>query len=162
MQANVSPFISAAVRKSLNEATKVFNVFGLHQQAGSEGAVENHGNIWKAWCRNCSHYLDLRIASPTEMRGVCLSCSGKLRTDVVLFGKMLPAGAFEKAVARAENCDICLIVGTSDIVYPVAALPSIAKFAGAFVVEINCEQTPFSEICDEIIKGKAGEVFPLL
>jgi NAD-dependent SIR2 family protein deacetylase len=30
------------------------------------------------------------------------------------------------------------------------------------VVEINCEETPLSEICDEVIKGKAGEVIPLL
>jgi len=102
MQANVSPFISAAVRKSLNEANNVFNIDGLHQQAGSAGVVDLHGNIWKARCRNCSHCLELRNASPTEMRGVCLSFCGKLRTDVVLFGEMLPAGAFEKAVARAE------------------------------------------------------------
>jgi len=65
-----------------------------------------------------------------------------LRTGVVLFGEMLPAGAFDKAVARAENCDIYLIVGTSGMVYPAAALPSIAKRAGAFVVEINCEELP--------------------
>ena len=96
------------------------------------------------------------------MQGVCPPCSGKLRPDVVLFGEMLPAGAFEKAVAGAENCDICLIVGTSGMVYPAAALPSIAKRAGAFVIEINCEETPLSEICDEVIKGKAGELIPLL
>jgi len=172
MQANVSPFISAAVRKGLNEANNVFvfagagisaeSFAGLHQQAGSEVVVELHGNIWKACCRNCSHYLDLRNASPTEMRGVCLSRSGKLRTGVVLFGEMLPTGAFEKAVAGAENCDIRLIVVTSGMVYPAAALPSIAKRAGTFVVEINCEETPLSEICDEVIKGKAGEVIPLL
>jgi NAD-dependent deacetylase len=80
----------------------------------------------------------------------------------VLFGEMLPTGAFEKAVAGAENCDIRLIVGTSGMVYPAATLPSIAKRAGTFVVEINCEETPLSEICDEVIKGKAGEVIPLL
>ena len=246
MQANVSPFISAVVRKSLNEASNVFvltgagisaesgvptfrgggqslvwkwlpfsavsssemleskpeevwawfeyrreilrqvqpnaahyvlsrwqqrfasltlitqNVDGLHQQAGSEGVIELHGNIWKARCLDCSHFLDLRSASITEVQGVCSICCGKLRPDVVLFGEMLPAGAFEKAVAGAENCDVCLVVGTSAAVYPAAALPSIAKRAGAIVVEINCEETPLSEICDEVIIGKAGEVIPLL
>jgi NAD-dependent deacetylase len=75
---------------------------------------------------------------------------------------MLPAGAFEKAVAGSENCDICLIVGTSGMVYPAAALPSIAKRAGAFVIEISCEETALSEIYDEVIKAKAGEVIPSL
>jgi NAD-dependent deacetylase len=84
-----------------------------------------------------------------------------LRPDVVLFGEMLPAGAFERAAAMAETCELCFVIGTSAIVYPAAALPEIAKKAGAYLVEINPEETPLSDLCDEVIKGKAGEVLPL-
>src|SRR6266436_1373007 len=61
------------------------NIDGLHQQAGSEGVVELHGNIWRARCIDCCHYLDLRNVSTTEVEGICPTCCGKLRPDVVLF-----------------------------------------------------------------------------
>jgi NAD-dependent deacetylase len=80
----------------------------------------------------------------------------------VLFGELLPAGTFEFAAQRAAACELCLVVGPSGLVYPAAGLPEIAKSAGAFVCEINPEPTPLSDLCDEVVGGKAGEVLPLL
>jgi NAD-dependent deacetylase len=80
---------------------------------------------------------------------------------VVLFGEMLPAGAFERAVMKARSCELCFVVGTSALVYPAAILPEIAKAAGAYTVEVNPELTPLSDLCDEVIQGKAGEVLSL-
>jgi len=91
----------------------------------------------------------------------CLECGDLLRPDVVLFGEMLPPGAFEFAAARASQCELCFVVGTSALVYPAAALPEIAKAASAYVVEVNPERTPLSSLCDEVLTGKAGEVLPL-
>jgi NAD-dependent deacetylase len=54
------------------------------------------------------------------------------------------------------------VIGTSGLVYPAAGLPEIARSAGAFLVEVNPERTPLSNMCDEVIMGKAGEVLPLL
>lgn len=85
-----------------------------------------------------------------------------MRPDVVLFGEMLPPGIFERASERARECDLCFVVGTSALVYPAAALPEIARAAGAFVVEVNPEMTPISEWCDDVVMGRAGEVLPLL
>jgi NAD-dependent deacetylase len=56
---------------------------------------------------------------------------------------------------------LCFVVGTSGLVYPAAGIPEIAKSAGAYVVEVNPERTPLSDLCDETITGKAGEVLPL-
>jgi NAD-dependent deacetylase len=81
---------------------------------------------------------------------------------VVLFGELLPEGAFEMAADQAQRADLCLVIGTSAIVYPAAALPEIAKSAGAYLLEINPESTPLSEIADELITGKAGEILPQL
>jgi NAD-dependent deacetylase len=81
---------------------------------------------------------------------------------VVLFGEMLPPGAFEIAADAAAHCDLCFVIGTSAIVYPAASLPEIARGAGAFVVEVNPELTPLSSLCNEVLTGKAGEVLPLL
>jgi NAD-dependent deacetylase len=80
---------------------------------------------------------------------------------VVLFGELLPRGAFERAAEGAVTCELCFVVGTSGLVYPAAGIPEIAKSAGAYVVEVNPEETPLSDLCDEVITGKAGEVLPL-
>jgi NAD-dependent deacetylase len=82
-------------------------------------------------------------------------------SDVVLFGEMLPAGAFEKAEEKARKCDLFFVVGTSALVYPAAGLAEIAKRAGALLVEINPEETPMTGFCDETIRGRAGEILPL-
>jgi NAD-dependent deacetylase len=139
------------------------NIDGLHQAAGSRDVIELHGNIWRARCVSCFAKRDLREeVEKSERPPVCSECGDPMRPDVILFGEMLPAGAFESAAAKARTCELCLIVGTSAVVYPAAALPEIASEAGAFVVEINPERTPLSDLCDEIMCGKAGEILPLL
>jgi len=132
------------------------NIDGLHQRAGSRNVVELHGNIWRARCTVCrlAHEIPLDGARPEA----CSECGNSLRPDVVLFGEMLPPGAFEFASQRALGCDLCLVIGTSGIVYPAASLPEVAKSAGAFVCEINPEPTPLSRLCDLVVTGKAGEV----
>lgn len=138
------------------------NIDGLHQKAGSRNVIELHGNIWRARCFDCGARHDLRELKFDHSVPVCFDCGGTLRPDVVLFGEMLPAGAFEAAAMKAEACELCLVVGTSAVVYPAASIPEIARAAGAYVVEVNPEVTPLSELCDEVLTGKAGEIIPLL
>jgi NAD-dependent deacetylase len=138
------------------------NVDGLHQAAGSLEVLELHGNLWRARCQTCSMKYDLRDKNEDASRTfTCPDCGNYLRPDVVLFGEMLPAGAFERAVVKARDCELCFVVGTSALVYPAASLPEIAKASGAYTVEVNPERTPLSDLCDEVIEGKAGEVLPL-
>lgn len=136
------------------------NIDGLHRAAGSRDVIELHGNINRAYCTNCG--LRHEIAGAPHQPDICTECSAKLRPDVVLFGEMLPDGAFERASRAAEECDICFVVGTSALVYPAASLPVIAKRAGAYLVEVNPEPTDLTEICDVSLRGKSGEVLPLL
>jgi len=135
------------------------NIDGLHQKAGSRDVVELHGNIWRARCVTCRAVHDLSGAKRPE---ACLECGDSLRPDVVLFGELLPPGAFELAAERAASCDVCIVVGTSGLVYPAAGLPEIARSAGAYLCEVNPEPTPLSRLCNEMLMGKAGEVLPLL
>jgi NAD-dependent deacetylase len=135
------------------------NVDGLHQKAGSRDIVELHGNIWRARCTSCRFFHDM--SRDGQRPEACLECGALLRPDVVLFGEMLPWGAFEFAAERASRCELCFVIGTSGLVYPAAGLPEIAKAAGAYVCEVNPERTPLSAMCDEVITSKAGEVLPL-
>ena len=135
------------------------NIDGLHQKAGSREVTELHGNIWRARCTVCRCSHD---NSPEGKRpDACLECGNFLRPDVVLFGEMLPRGAFEFAADRAQRCELCFVIGTSGLVYPAAGIPEIAKAAGAYICEVNPEPTPLSDLCDEVLTGKAGEVLPL-
>ena len=137
------------------------NIDGLHQAAGSRDVLELHGNLWRARCAACGARYDLRTIAEDERPPVCLGCGNLMRPDVVLFGEIVPAGAFEMAAAKAQTCELCFVIGTSAVVYPAAALPEIARTNGAYIVEINPERTPLSAVCDEAIQGKAGEVLPL-
>jgi NAD-dependent deacetylase len=138
------------------------NIDGLHQAAGSRNVIELHGNIWRARCFDCGSRHDVHELKFDNQVPACFDCGGNLRPDVVLFGEMLPAGAFEAAAMKAQTCELCFVIGTSAVVYPAASLPEIARAAGAYVVEVNPEATPLSRVCDEVLTGKAGDILPLL
>jgi NAD-dependent deacetylase len=135
------------------------NIDGLHQKAGSREVIELHGSIWRARCVSCQSRYEILPDQPRPEG--CVGCGYQLRPDVVLFGELLPPGAFERAAAAAANCDLCFVIGTSAIVYPAAGLPEIARTAGAYLCEVNPERTPLSDLCDEVLMGRAGEVLPL-
>ena len=135
------------------------NIDSLHQKAGSREVIELHGSIWRARCVTC--HIQCSIPTDGERRlDACFDCGNPLRPDVVLFGELLPPGAFELAAERAGECELCFVVGTSAVVYPAAAIPEIARAAGAYVCEVNPERTSLSDSCDELLTGKAGEILP--
>jgi NAD-dependent deacetylase len=138
------------------------NIDGLHAAAGSREVLELHGNIWRARCTACGGREEVRGVDGGERPPVCRACGEWMRPDVVLFGEMLPVGVWKEAAERAARCDVCLVVGTSAIVYPAAGLPVAANRAGAYLVEVNPEPTPLSEVCDATLRGPAGEVLPRL
>ena len=138
------------------------NIDGLHQAAGSREVTELHGSIWRARCVRCSERQSVREMEADDDEPVCLACASPMRPDVVLFGEVLPVGAFEHAAAKAASCELCFVVGTSAVVYPAAAIPEIARAAGAYVVEVNPERTPLSDLSDEVLTGNAGDILPQL
>ena len=138
------------------------NIDGLHTAAGSRKVLELHGNVWTARCLGCGARADLQKIDAAVRPPVCEECGRLMRPDVVLFGEMLPYGVFELASRRASASDVCLVVGTSALVYPAAGLPELAKLAGAFLIEVNPERTPLSSACDAVLEGRAGEILPQL
>lgn len=137
------------------------NIDGLHKAAGAREVLELHGNVWTARCLACGARADVRGLGEARPP-VCRSCRNPMRPDVVLFGEMLPADVFETAAVAARSADICFVVGTSALVYPAASLPEVAKRAGAFLVEVNPEETPLTDYCDAVLRGPAGELLPRL
>src|SRR5215213_2658781 len=136
-QPNAAHFALAAWQDRFTDFTLATqNIDGLHAAAGSREVIELHGNIQRAFCTNCEKRFDILGKIPHSPE-TCDECGAKLRPDVVLFGEMLPLGAFEKAQRKARGCDLFFVIGTSALVYPAAGLSEIAKRSGAFLVEIN-------------------------
>ena len=137
------------------------NVDGLHDRAGSRNICKLHGDLWMVRCTACGREThDARTSFP-ELPPRC-DCGGLLRPAVVWFGEPLPPDAWQTAGEAMSGAEVALIVGTSAVVYPAAGLIPLAKQAGAKVIEVNLEATPYSGIVDKSFRGKAGEILPRL
>ena len=137
------------------------NVDGLHERAGSRKLIELHGNIHRSFCMDCGLPAAAEAAGETNPAR-CAHCGGLIRPDVVWFGEMLPEGAMEQAMDAATRADVFLSVGTSAVVYPAAGLPLAAVEAGAYVAEINVEESAIGPYLNEVVIGLAGTVLPRL
>jgi NAD-dependent deacetylase len=137
------------------------NVDGLHDMAGSGKILKLHGDIWRMRCTQCgSNWPDRR--APLPILPPHCACGGLARPGVVWFGEPLPDGMMMEAEHAVQSAQVLLVVGTSAVVYPAAGLIPLAKQQGVKVIEINMEQTPYSEMVDCALRGPAGEILPAL
>jgi NAD-dependent deacetylase len=134
------------------------NVDSLHLRAGSRNVLELHGSLREARCTNCSARRPLDAAG-LPCQEIDHSCGGRWRPDIVWFGESLPRDVWQKAQEAAARADVILVVGTSAVVYPAAALATHYN-ARAFVAEINPQPTPISSRVACTLRGPAAEVLP--
>lgn len=137
------------------------NVDGLHQRAGSQHAIELHGNIMRTKCAEDGRFIS-HWPPTDEVPPRCPHCGGRLRPDVVWFGENLDHGNLKTAVTAAQTCNLFFSIGTSALVHPAAALPLEALKAGAIVVEINPQATPLTLQVSYALTGAAGVLLPAL
>ena len=144
------------------------NVDDLLERAGSSAPLHLHGNIvaskCAAACRGEPTYIDLpvEVAEAETAPPPCPHCGAPARPDVVWFGEMLPAAVLDAAHHAAARADVCLVVGTSGVVYPAAQLPAEAKRAGAIIIEVNPVESAITPYADLWLGAKAGELLPRL
>jgi NAD-dependent deacetylase len=133
------------------------NVDGLHERAGTQNVIRFHGSIWELSCWDgCGRKPWKDDQAPLDqLPARCPECAGLARPGVVWFGEPIDPEVLARS-SQAIECEICLVVGTSSIVYPAAALAAQALSRGAFVAEINPE--PGAGDVDLAIAGKAEEV----
>ena len=146
------------------------NVDGLHTRAAREEAgdgpadaalpVEIHGAISRDRCNHCGARADAEPLGDSLPR--CGDCGGLRRPDVILFGEMLDPNVLARAQSMAERADLCLVIGTSAVVYPAAAIPLATLRAGGRIIEVNPEETGLTSVAAVALRGKAGEVLPAL
>ena len=138
------------------------NIDNLHQLAGvpDEKVFELHGNMQYVRCLGCrKRYPMAEIVArlATEELPECEACKGILKPDAVYFGEMLPQAVLSEASRRANQCDLCVVIGSTLVVYPAAYIPEYAHNAGAKIIIINIGSTPMDSRAAVRIDGKAGE-----
>ncbi len=141
------------------------NVDGLHARAGARDVVELHGNLTRACCfASCGWSGDADALATVDERvpPSCPACGAPARPDVVWFGEMLPAEAWDRAEAACARADACLVVGTSGLVRPAADLPRIARDGGAHVIVVGPDDSELDPLAHVVLRGKAGDVVPML
>jgi NAD-dependent deacetylase len=142
------------------------NIDELHQIAGNsqERVIEVHGTLRRVMCWDCGWRGPMQAALERVRAGEqdphCGLCGGILKSDTISFGQPLRPDVIERAMRAAQQADLFLCVGTSLTVYPIAGAVPAAKAAGARVVIVNAEPTPFDEVADAALGGAIGEILP--
>jgi len=153
------------------------NIDALHQEAGNSNVIEVHGNLFRARCTNCGRKQQLnkrdflsrlrnylaqektfQVAGLVELLPRCPVCHHISRPDVVMFGE--PVQELPEAIYAAETCDLMLVLGTTGVVYPAAALPYQAQEKSAKIIEINPTGNYYDSISECYIDAPAGLAMP--
>lgn len=137
------------------------NIDGLHGGAGSTEVVELHGNMRRNFCQQCGRRYDEEALLHVREVPRC-ECGGNIRPDIVWFGEYLPADAMALAERRSKEAGVFFSIGTSAVVYPAAGLPMLARDHGAYLVEINPEETPLTQYAHEVFRDASGTVLPVI
>jgi NAD-dependent protein deacetylase/lipoamidase len=144
------------------------NIDGLHQLAGHtpDKVIEVHGTMRDVMCMACGWrgpagpVLDRVRAGDTDP--ACDRCGGILKSATISFGQPLVPAVIDRAMRAARDADLLLAVGTSLQVYPAAGVVPLAKAAGARLVIVNAEPTPFDTMADLVLRAPIGAVVPAI
>jgi NAD-dependent deacetylase len=144
------------------------NIDGLHQRAGSSPnlVIELHGTIWEVECLDCharTRMVDqLTRVSEEQPDPPCELCGGILKSATISFGQALDPDVIDRAVVAARSADLFVAIGTSLTVHPAAGLCGVALDAGARLIVINAQPTPYDDAADEVLREPIGEILPAL
>jgi NAD-dependent deacetylase len=153
--------IAELERRGLIRGVVTQNVDRLHRRAGSQNVIEVHGSIEWSVCPECGGrvpidgVIELLASHPGAPE--CTACIAPLKPDVVLFGEMLPEDAIAEAYALAGEADLIVCVGSSLEVFPVAALPGVARDAGGRIALVTQGPTPYDDDAAVKLSGDVVE-----
>lgn len=154
----------------------------LHQQAGSRHVLRVHGSLMETRCLSCGDVAvnkrnpicpslkgkgapdpdvpDAHIPVDKLPRCDKSDCNGLLRPNMVFFGETMDSHILTKVEKEMEVCDLCLVVGTSSIVYPAAMFGPLIASRGVPVAEFNTKTTPKTEYFTHHFQGPCGTTLP--
>jgi len=139
------------------------NIDNLHHKAGNspEKIIEIHGTAFSVSCLSCGKKYDRDDIQERLNSGVkvpyCDYCAGILKPDTISFGQAMPEDKMADALMYARECDLCIVLGSSLVVYPAASVPVHAVQNGARLIIINRDETPLDAEADLVSHDSVSE-----
>ena len=177
---NAQPNTAHLALKALEDAGKLLgivtqNIDHLHHKSGNHpgNIIELHGTAFSVSCLNCKKMYDRDEIEDRLQTGIkapsCDDCNGILKPDTISFGQAMPEEKMARSIRLAEECDLCLVRGSSLVVQPAAFVPAHAAESGAALLIINRDPTPLDGEADLVmnisvskaLENMTGEIFPL-
>ena len=144
------------------------NIDNLHHKAGNspEKIIEIHGTAFSVSCLSCGKKYNRDDIQERLNSGVkvpyCDDCAGILKPDTISFGQAMPEDKMADALMYAQKCDLCIVLGSSLVVYPAASVPVHAVKNGAKLIIINRDETPLDAeadlVCHESLSKALGQM----
>ena len=139
------------------------NEYSLHRLAGSQRVAELNGNITRSCCTKCNfnRYEEIK---DYNLSGIikCPECGSMLRPDVVLLDEQIPQRTIDAVNQAAATSEIFISIGMSHSSKVIENLPYVAKGNGAYLLEINTQETELTSHTNEFVKGESGKILPHL
>jgi NAD-dependent deacetylase len=153
-------FLARLSEQGLLSAVVTQNTDGLHGKAGSSDVLEIHGNIRGGRCFSCKTACSIDYILD-EIRAVrippvCAQCGGIVGPDIVFAFARTPD--YDKALDRARQTDLLLVLGSSLLVDHVKEVVVGALTNGARLVIVNNQPTPFDDAADIVIHERLSQV----
>jgi NAD-dependent deacetylase len=142
------------------------NIDGLHQKAGTpaDRVIELHGTMFSVVCVSCGDRSPMAGALARVEAGEedppCARCGGILKSATVMFGQPLDPDVFARAGQAAATCEVFLAVGSTLTVEPAASLCGLAVQAGAALIIVNRDPTPYDPMAAAVIRDPIGDAVP--
>ena len=139
------------------------NIDNLHHKAGNspEKIIELHGTVISVSCLSCRKAYERDEIQNRLSSGItvpyCDDCGGILKPDTISFGQAMPQEAMERSIRYAGQCDLCIVLGSSLVVYPAASVPIHAVRSGSRLMIINREPTPQDAEADLVIRMSVSD-----
>ena len=147
----VHTVLAGLEKRGILKAVITQNIDLLHQKAGSKNVIEVHGSPSVHYCTSCSYTETFEEAAKTAKTGEiprCPKCGSPIKPAITFFGEALPQKALMKAETEASKSDFMLVLGTSLLVYPAAALPAYTLRNGGKIAIVNNQPTQFDSYTD--------------
>jgi NAD-dependent deacetylase len=140
------------------------NIDHLHHKAGNspDRIIEIHGTAFSVSCLSCGHRYDRDLIQDRIVAGVkipyCDQCGGILKPETISFGQAMPEEKMRRAMNHAQECDLCMVLGSSLVVYPAASIPILAVQSGAPLMIVNRDETPLDNEARVLIHDSISRV----